>query len=378
MPWNPMIVEQRIGRVDRIGQKNQVLALNILLDNSIEKRVYEVIETKLDQIMIELGIDKTADVLDSTIERDSINRLYLTSLLDPVRFEQESKTWLEEIKKKLNDYRSTEGALPSVNSNDIKVEKVESIKHSPLPVWLEGLTKSYLATKGILYQQLLVGLKFKFPGYKENIYTFNIRESLNNPIPEPLSLQHEIIQNILSEAIPYHESNVIPIIKLMHGKATPGYWSIWHLEVKNQFESSNLFQPVFISDDGDSFSAYAQEIWLKIIQENDFLNCVGVINRDKSKTLYIELFNKIEEILQKKYSEIDEKITANTNRIRINREKAFAFQEKQLQKIGIENIKQSRLQRLLKEKELWLQNFDSSKQTVPDLKCLVLLRISNE
>ena len=114
MPWNPMVLEQRIGRVDRIGQAHEVIALNIMLDNSIEKRVYEVIETKLDQIMMELGIDKTSDVLDSTIERDSINKLYLASLLNPEQFERESKNWLQEIKKKLSEYKSTEGALPSL------------------------------------------------------------------------------------------------------------------------------------------------------------------------------------------------------------------------------------------------------------------------
>ena len=71
-----------------------------MLDNSVDKRVYEVIETKLSQIMAELGIDNTSDVLDSTLERDQINQLYLTSLLNPARFEQESNHWLEEIKNK--------------------------------------------------------------------------------------------------------------------------------------------------------------------------------------------------------------------------------------------------------------------------------------
>ena len=375
MPWNPMIVEQRIGRVDRIGQTREVLAFNILLDNSIDKRVYEVVETKLNQIMNELGIDKTSDVLDSTIERESINKLYLTSLLNPAKFEQESASWLEEIKRKLMDYRSTEGSLPVLNSSDIKTEKVESIKHSPVPKWLEGLTKNYLKTRGIVYQPLLDGVRFKFPGFKENIYTFNIKESINNPIPEPLSLQHEIIQSILSDAVPFTSSQVIPLVKLKQGKSSSGLWSIWHLQAKNQFESHHLIQPIFISDEGDSFQAFAQDVWSRIIQDDNYLDCVGVAPAEESKAYFKDITGKAEEILQAKYREMEEKIHANTSRIKLNKEKAFVFREKQMQKIGIENIRQSRLQRLFKEREQWMQNFDSSKQIVPDLTCMLIVRI---
>lgn len=377
MPWNPMIVEQRIGRVDRIGQTHEVQAFNILLDNSIDKRVYEVIETKLNQIMAELGIDKTSDVLDSTIERDSINRLYLTSLLNPSKFEQESKSWLDEIKQKLTHYNSTEGALPTINSNEIKAEKVEAIKHSPIPKWLESLTKNYLRTKDIPYQTSLYGIKFKFPGYKENIYTFNIKDSVNNPIPEPLSLQHEIVQTILSEAVPFTDSQVIPMARLRSGKSASGSWSIWHLEVKSQFENHHIIQPIFISDDGDSFPAFAQDIWSKIIQEDDYFKCMGVISANESKTLLSNLVSKVEGILLSKYSEIENKITANAERIKHNKEKAFAFREKQMQKIGIDNIRLSRLQRLYKEKELWTENFESSKQVVPNLIPLLIVKIIN-
>ncbi len=207
MPWNPMVLEQRIGRVDRIGQTFEVQAFNMMLDNSVDKRVYEVIEEKLNQILNQLGIDKTADVLDSTLERDQINRLYLVSLLNPSKFEQESSNWLEDIKSKLREYKSTEGSLPTMDSKEIKVEKVDAVKHSPLPKWLEILTKKYLQTKGIPYQILLDGIKFKFPGQKEGIYTFNMKESLNNPIPEPISLQHEFVQSILKEAIPFKNLN---------------------------------------------------------------------------------------------------------------------------------------------------------------------------
>jgi SNF2 family DNA or RNA helicase len=106
LPWNPMMIEQRIGRVDRIGQKNVVKAYNMLTNNSVDLRVYEVIEEKLNNILEQLGIDKTSDVLDSTLDVKKINQLYLQSLLDPTKFEFAGDKWLHEIKSKLKDFQS--------------------------------------------------------------------------------------------------------------------------------------------------------------------------------------------------------------------------------------------------------------------------------
>ena len=237
MPWNPMVVEQRIGRVDRIGQTKNVLALNLLLDNSIDKRVYEVVETKLNQIMKELGIDKTSDVLDSTLEKDSINKLYLASLLSPEKFAKETEDWLEEIKNKLKNYQSTEGALPTLNSKNITTDKSDSVKYSPIPAWLETMVTSYLKSKSLEYTNLHDGIRFTFPGIKEQIYTFDVKDSVNNPIPEPLSLQHEIIRIILADAVPVDANQPIPEIKIDSLESVNGTWSLWQLIVKTGMKS---------------------------------------------------------------------------------------------------------------------------------------------
>jgi len=43
-PWNPSRVEQRIGRIDRIGQRHAVLPIrNVFLSGSIDQRVYQVL-----------------------------------------------------------------------------------------------------------------------------------------------------------------------------------------------------------------------------------------------------------------------------------------------------------------------------------------------
>ncbi len=49
LPWNPMKIEQRIGRCHRYGQKNDVVAINLLNStNQADRRVYEILSQKFE------------------------------------------------------------------------------------------------------------------------------------------------------------------------------------------------------------------------------------------------------------------------------------------------------------------------------------------
>lgn len=378
MPWNPMVVEQRIGRVDRIGQPHEVLALNLLLDNSVDRRVYEVIETKLTQIMKEMGIDKTSDVLDSTLETHSLSQLYLTSLLDPVRFESESATWLDDIKQKLRNYQSTEGVLPTLTTGALTTEKADAVRYSPLPNWLETLTRHYLKANAIAYSQTLTGLSFRFPGRTEQVYTYDVKEGLTNPIPEPLSLQHEIIQTMLANAVPISDGEPIPRVRLNSTKSATGWWSLWQLNVKNEFESQQIVCPLFCTPDSDRYAALAQDIWTKVSTEPDYLLPVGLLEGQTAKDVVDHQRVAAEDALASKYAEMEAAMQLNTEKIWQNKERAFDFQERQLTRVGIENIRRARLQRLTHERDSWRANFDQARQIIPDLRCLLLLDIVHQ
>ena len=60
LPWNPMKIEQRCGRADRICQQRDVHIYNMIVRDTVESRVREVLEEKLSVIMKELGVDKYA------------------------------------------------------------------------------------------------------------------------------------------------------------------------------------------------------------------------------------------------------------------------------------------------------------------------------
>jgi len=62
LPWNPMQLEQRIGRIQRLGQRrSKVTVVNLVLRNTVEDRVLEVLTRKLR--MFELVVGQTEQVL---------------------------------------------------------------------------------------------------------------------------------------------------------------------------------------------------------------------------------------------------------------------------------------------------------------------------
>jgi hypothetical protein len=74
LPWNPMRVEQRIGRIDRVGQQAKRLAIvNFKVKNTIEERLYERLHSKLMIFANSLG--DLEDVIGKEVQQLTIQLL---------------------------------------------------------------------------------------------------------------------------------------------------------------------------------------------------------------------------------------------------------------------------------------------------------------
>ena len=373
LPWNPMMIEQRIGRVDRIGQKHIVQAFNMLTNNSVDLRVYEVIEEKLNNILNQLGIDKTADVLDSAIDVKKVNKLYLQSLLDPEKFEFAGDKWLHEIKGKLKDFQSTEGILPQVNESEIKSKKASEIKHSPLPQWLESLVFEYTKLHGGSASKNLLGFHNITFGEEKRKITFDSEVSMNNPDVEHITLQHDLIKKILSDISEFNGELNIPVIKFKSETETAGYWSLWEISAQNRFETKIHYLPFFISDKGKLFSAYANDIWNRLNSEDnsDQIEFKGVT---ESKDFSIIINDALYMAFQNMEADLKESLKIKKD----NKLNSYEFQKSRINKIGIENIRRSKLKRLESEHKKWLSDFEENQRLIPGTKQLLTFRLDGE
>ena len=65
LPWNPMRLHQRVGRLNRYGQKKQVEVIVLRNPETVEGRIWEILQGKMNQIMLALGhaMDEPEDLL---------------------------------------------------------------------------------------------------------------------------------------------------------------------------------------------------------------------------------------------------------------------------------------------------------------------------
>lgn len=71
LPWNPNRLEQRMGRIHRIGQEREVYIFNFLAENTVEGRVLSKLLTKLEEIRSALG-DRVFDVIGQLLRLNEI------------------------------------------------------------------------------------------------------------------------------------------------------------------------------------------------------------------------------------------------------------------------------------------------------------------
>ena len=373
MPWNPMRIEQRIGRVDRIGQKHVVRALNFVLEDTVEHRVRQVLEEKLAVIAEEFGVDKAADVMDSAEVEPVFDELFVQSLQHPEAIERECDSVVSQLRATLAESNRNSDLLAV--PHDLDAEQARKWRDHPAQFWLERAVVNGLAVRGgSAIQDRNVWRVRWADGAKTPQACFDARTANENPAAEWLTMEDPRARAIISDVPRFVAGQPLPVIRVTGlPDSVNGIWSLWEIGLTAPGANRKRFLPVFINDEGRPFVPTAKRVWDLLLTET--VSVQSVADAEDSVRWFEASF-----AVAGAQGEAIFAALADEHRDRIKEERdratyAFDARNQAIGRIGLPAVRQFRRRRLQTEHEARLAALDDMKSSVPELNAVTMVRI---
>ena len=131
LPWNPMKIEQRIGRCHRYGQEHDVVAINLLnTQNAADQRVYEILSKKFELFE---GVFGASDIALGALESGTSFEKMVLQIYQTCDTTAEFKKAFDKLDRKLNAKRDKKArelrTLLLTESSGAKEQALDSTKN---------------------------------------------------------------------------------------------------------------------------------------------------------------------------------------------------------------------------------------------------------
>lgn len=371
LPWNPMRLEQRIGRVDRVGQKNIVKAYNFLLADTVEYRVREVLEDKLQVICDEFGVDKFSDVLDSGRSEVDFTKAYVASIMNPDKIEEETDALAQEVREEIDNLHQVGEIIK--DEKELDIDLLSRIKELPLGQWLETMTTNYIMANGGTVKPKLTGYDLVWPNgtVSEDVTFGGKKESLH--MGKVLNLQDERVLEILRAKHRFVSGEPVPVLKFKDLPAgVKGYWALWSIGLNYSGRSMERMFPIFLTEEEKVYLPTAKFIWDRFMDKEQEIKFMGF--KDSQDILKV-LEGKIQ---QHSYSLFKEMEQVHRRRLKREKEKgelAFRLRREAISRLGLKSVRNYRLRQLDREEQSWKKSLRQGENFIPELTpvCVVFV-----
>ena len=383
LPWNPMRLEQRIGRVDRIGQPKTVRAINFVFKDSVEFRVREVLEQKLAVIFNEFGIDKTGDVLDSTQAGEMFEDMFASAILNPDGIETSVNHTVARLRNEIQQVRET-SAIYGI-SDEPDVQAAERLRSHPLPHWVERMTVGYLNSHGGAASRKRSWWELNWPdGQEYRKAVFNAREADRLTNATLLNLENNRVRGLALNLPQIAAGQPLPCVSVGGLPASiSGLWGLFEIRLQaGMYQKTQLlhipmvrrgYVSVFLSEEGKLFLPTARHIW-DMLQTAE-VQVQTTIGQNDSIIVYERLQEAAEHAGQDMFDALQQAHLASVAREEERGIVSFASRRKAIERVGLPEVRQFRLSSCDADESEWRSELQSARQIVPEIRPLLMLRI---
>jgi superfamily II DNA or RNA helicase len=373
MPWNPMRLEQRIGRVDRIGQRHVVRAINFVLEDTVEHRVRQVLEEKLAVIAQEFGVDKASDVMDSVEVEPIFDELFVHGLQDPASIERECDAAINKMRNRVAETRQNSELL--TDSHKLESDDARKWRDHPAQFWLErAITYGLPARGGSAFKSGDAWRVRWLDGSESLRACFDARTAEQNPSFDWITLEDSRARAVISELPRWAAGQPMPIAKIAGlPDNLQGVWSLWEISLSGMGFSRRRFLPVFTTDEGRTYVPTAKRIWDILLTES--VELFGATSGEHSEGWFNVSIDAAKRQGEHVLATLVEEQRVQLKEERDRAQFAFDARFQAIGRIGLPQVRDHRRKRLKAEHDKRLAALDDAEDTVPDLNAVLMIRI---
>lgn len=373
MPWNPMRIEQRIGRVDRIGQRHVVRAINFVLEDTVEHRVRQVLESKLEVIAQEFGVDKASDVMDSVDAEPIFDELFVQGLQDPSSIEKACDAVINQVRDKVADERKNIALLTGAHTLD--ADAARKWRDHPAQFWLERAVTTGLPARGGSVLKSGDAWRVKWTdGSESSQVCFDARTAEQNPSLELVTLEDPRVRAVINELSRCVSGQPLPVIQISGlPDAVNGVWSLWEISLSAEGFNRKRFLPVFATDDGRTFVPTAKRIWDLLLTET--IDVKGTTTIEQAANWFDTSQAAAKNQGERLFADMLGEHRAWLKEERERAMYAFDARNKAIGRIGLPAVREHRRKRLNTEHQVRMAMLNNAEASVPDLNAVMMIRV---
>lgn len=361
LSWNPMVVEQRIGRIHRIGQKRAITSYSFLCKDTIDTRKHEILTTKLEEISTHLGMSYSvvlSEVAFSSEIEQIMAQLELKEIDEELLKEKLKKhiTERKEIFELLEELPSEEAELIQLGFTNNLIDEMEEIIGELIKI---GRNMLDLRIQPVIENQDFVILSYEKDGKKvKELATINERALLaidpkkvnewrekykfQNLNPSYLGPFHPMIRKIIDTLVERHFGRFWKK-KLTSGNPKVTLYLLLPLKIRNIAAGIDTDIDIFVPL---IYEVDKKELRIDSLRSYELANYGGNIEeldeRDKA------ILNEAKEELNRKLRDIKDKIRADIEKVKIEMEE-LALQKRMAEIEKKIEEKKRKLERLNRE-----------------------------